>query len=240
MEQRNPIINTLLLAFPDQVDVLSVRPAGGSTDRLEVLAEHRPDVSLRMEDAAEVFSRVSLVLGDHLAGLESLPLFRSEEGEVTRAVDGEKNVSSALQDPMELSHPPALKLFGQMGEDGDDVDEVESLVGKGEGRTFLIDLKLPGRKGGAAPLGQLGVEVRSFYPGPAKVMPVAKDASAAAAEVQNLFEVADLEGMLLENLANPVGQDLAPTMEVLQGEAAADEVNQLGRGKRHGGGRIEI
>ncbi len=84
----------------------------------------------------------------------------------------------------QLVAPRELELVREVREDGERVDEVEALVRERERRLEAVDLEAGERQVRAAPVDRLRADVAAADRA-VEVVPVARDAAAAAAEVEH-------------------------------------------------------
>jgi len=152
--------------------------------------ERVAEVRLGVVRAAEVRAGDVAPAHDELAALEARALVLAQPRYVRAAVRREEQQSARAEHAVHLVAPRELEVGGEVREDGERVDEVEALVLEHERRRERVLLEACERQVGAAPVDRRPADVAAGDPA-VEVAPPARDAAAAAAEVEDRLELGE-------------------------------------------------
>src|SRR5512132_891703 len=120
-------------------------------------------------------------------------------------MDRHEDITSAPGNPPKFLEPAKLEILRQVCEDGDEVDEIEALVGIRQWRESVVDGKACELDGALAPGDRLAIDIRAMQLalfGPRSEPQ--KRTSTAATEIQDSLEGSDISVHLLQRPSNIV------------------------------------
>ena len=134
-------------------------------DELEVSAKSLPDIVGRMVCATEARARRVLVQHHDLTSAKSLLLRLRQplQREVVLSERRHQQPTIRPQHAQAIPHPRMLQLNGEMREDGERIDEVESRVGIRERRREVVHGDNRKRQVRVAPLHHPGIDVAAEH-----------------------------------------------------------------------------
>lgn len=141
----------------------------------------------------------------------------------------QQQVSVGPEDAAQLLHPGDLALLRQMGEDRQGVDEVEACVWIGERGIGPVHRKTAEGQVTAAPGDETGIVVGAVDLNLPKRLPVARDPSAAATEVEDGGESGRLDAIPCQGIEDRLKAAAAAVQEPGCVRGAGDQMEQARR-----------
>src|SRR5439155_3648819 len=192
----------------EQVNVVAAIVGGrAERDGFEATCEGAADVLRRMVSAAETRARRSLVQNDEVAAGERALFFRGQT--VTRdevlPECREQEVSARLEYAATFLHPRVLQILGEVGHGRERIEQIEGRIAVGERWRQVVERGLGEREMLVAPLHHLRIDVASEDARAGQIGPVAENASAPAAPVEQRVDPVDRGTVFSEDVTDQVG-----------------------------------
>jgi len=208
------------------VEVLSpvgARALGHELHDLESRGELPCHEPRGVERRTQVGSRQLVEVNDRLARLERGALRGVEAVVVGAAVRRDDQVAARPDHACQLRAPGVLERRREMREDRKRVDGVQLVVAVGQRRRNAREPGVDEGEVGSRPLHQLRVDVAAVDARAGEPVPVARDAAAAHAEVEQALQPTRVDALALQRAAHDVDAHPPLAQEAVYGGGTGDE-----------------